>query len=135
MMNSLLTTLRGDFTNTKKCGRQILDKNWTNKREKTNLFYPYAMGLFCELKGKFVYSSQTSSWGNIPMLRIFLRAQRQAWCDATLNKVSLKSTATGWPRNVHQAPSWRKEKIAWRFLERWKVLRLITISSQKKSRT
>ena len=23
------------------------------KREKTNLFYPYAVGLFCELKGKF----------------------------------------------------------------------------------
>ena len=48
------------------------------KREKTNLFYPYAMGRFCELKGKFVYTSQTSSWENIPMLRIFLRAQRQA---------------------------------------------------------
>ena len=38
--------------NTKKSGRKSLNKKLNIKRDKINLFDPYAMGLYCEIKGK-----------------------------------------------------------------------------------
>ena len=60
ILNSLFIVLWGDFTNTKKSGRKSLNKKMNIKRDKINLFDPYAMGLYCEIKGKI--ESLTLAW-------------------------------------------------------------------------